>query len=141
MRYACLALLLLALPVEAADDFRVMKLEQDLHTLENQVRDLARQVADLKGQLTLSASQPRSSVREAVPAPETWLDAGNWDRLRQGMSEADVMAILGQPTTVRSEGTGRVLYYATEVGRSGLLGGRVTLHDGSVTEVTRPRLQ
>lgn len=142
MRYRYLTLLLICTwRIAAADDFRVIKLEQDLHNLENQVQDLARQVADLKSQLTLSASQPRSSVRGTAPAAETWLVANNWGRVRPGMSEAEVIGILGVPTTARSEEGARVLYYAMEIGRSGLLGGRVSLRNGRVMEVNRPQLQ
>lgn len=143
MRNRSLAVLLtvLAWPALAQDDFRVMKLEQDLHNLENVVRDLSRQVADLKLQMTLSAGGPASRPRGGTPPAETWLDGATWDRLRPGMSEADVVGILGGPTSARSEAGARVLFYATEVGPAGILAGRVTLHDGKVTEITRPELR
>ena len=49
MQHVYLTLLLLAASQFAiADDFKVIKLEQDVRNLEQQVRDLSRQVAELQ---------------------------------------------------------------------------------------------
>ena len=145
MRYICFALLLtLAWPLTAQEDnFRIMKLEQDVRNLERQVGDLSRQVEDLKQQLTRPDMQapkgPKPGAASAAPA--AWINAGNWDRVRSGMSELEVISILGLPTSMRTNDRNRVLLYATEIGPSDFLSGSVTLRDGEVTEVTQPVLK
>jgi hypothetical protein len=69
------------------------------------------------------------------------VDARKWDALRTGMSELEVIGLLGAPTTMREEGGARLLFYALEIGSSGFLGGSITLRDRTVTEIRRPTLQ
>ncbi len=57
------------------------------------------------------------------------------------MSELEVIEILGQPTSMRSEGDSRLLLYAMEIGASGFLSGSVRLRDGEVVEVQTPILK
>jgi hypothetical protein len=144
MRYAsCFALLLaVAGPAAGADDFRVTKLEQDVRNLERKVQDLSREVDNLERRLAGAGTLPLGA--RPVPAPQqpaTWLAAENWKRVREGMSELEVVGILGKPTSTRVEDGARILFYATEIGTSGVLGGRVTLRDGKVATVTEPQLK
>ncbi len=144
MRHAwsCVLLFALAGPAAAADDFRVTKLEQDVRNLERQVQDLERQVDDMKRQLAGASTLPLGPSRP-VPQPQAtaWLTPENWKRLRPGMNEAEVVGILGAPTSARMEEGARILFYAMEVGVSGLIGGRVTLRDGKVTDIAEPALK
>ncbi len=57
------------------------------------------------------------------------------------MSELEVITVLGAPTSMRAEGTDRVLLYAMEVGMSGFLAGSVTLRERVVAEVQTPMLR
>ena len=124
----------------AAQDTRFIKLEQDVRNLERNVQDLGRQLGDLRLQLSLkSAMQPRQKVAPA--GRPDWLKAENWTRVRTGMREDEVAAILGAPTTTRNEDGARVLLYATEIGNEAILAGRVTLREGRVTEVAQPALR
>jgi hypothetical protein len=136
-------LLVLAWPLASADDYTVIKLQQDVETLKQRVQELSRQVEDLKEQLTRANAQPGKNPRPgaATTASTTWVDAGNWKRVRAGMSELDVIGILGIPTSMRTDNTARVLLYATEIGSSGFLSGSVTVRDGQVTEVAQPVLK
>jgi hypothetical protein len=129
------------LPLLASgQDVRFIKLEQDVRNLERTVQDLSRQLGDLKLQLSLSsATQPRQKIAP-VTGPD-WLRGENWARVRPGMSESEVAAILGSPTATRSEDAARVMLYATEVGPDAILAGRVTLRDGRVAEVMPPALR
>ena len=143
-RLFVLALMFLALPGVAADDARFLKLEQDVRRLEQNVRDLSRQIEELRRQMARTSEAPAGRSRKPGPAanPSTaWLNAGNWNQVRVGMSEFEVISLLGPPTSMRVEGAARVLLYATEIGSTGFLAGSVTLRDRQVTEVTHPVLK
>jgi hypothetical protein len=128
----------------AADDYKVIKLEQDVRRLEQQVRDLSREIADLRRQ---SGAPSLSAPREQEPAAPTssplWLQAKNWQRLRVGMSELQVVEALGPPTSTRlaSDGAGRILFYALEIDTGSFLGGSVELRDRRVVEINTPVLK
>ena len=80
-------------------------------------------------------------LQPAVPSSTAWLEAARWDRVRPGMSELEVIGILGPPTSMRQEGEARVLLYAMEIGSAGFLGGNVELRDRAVSEVHKPTLK
>jgi hypothetical protein len=147
MRHAIFALLaLFGQAVIAADNdsFRVMKLEQDMRNLERQVQVLSRQVDELKQQLARAGDSSRLSAQSSTPAvasSSAWLEAATWGRVRAGMSELEVIGVLGPPTSMRQEGDQRVLLYAMEIGSSGFLSGSVALRDRAVVEVHKPVLR
>lgn len=148
MRFAMLALALVlgsAAHAQAAEDpFRVIKLEQDVRNLERQVQTLQRQLDEIRGQLGRAAdraARPSAAQEPAAPGSQAWLNAASWDRVRTGMSELEVLSLLGPPTTMRQEEQTRILLYAMEIGSSGFLSGSVSLRDRAVTEVSRPVLK
>ncbi len=133
--------------VLAADDLRVMQLEQDVRNLRREVQLLSRQVAGLQAQPvrpTDRSPSPPSSTTDGVDGglvATTWVDASKWERLRPGMAELEVIGLLGPPTSMRAQGSERVLLYALEIGTSGFLGGSVTLRDRVVFAVQKPVLK
>lgn len=143
-----LAILLISvwmMPVIAADDFKVIKLEQDVRNLERQVRELQRQLADVQ-QRSRGTPEPRPDATSAVPSASStgqWLDAANWKRVRPGMGELEVISLLGPPTSLRgsADSPSRTLMYAMEIGSSGFLSGSVQLKDRVVVEVSAPVLR
>lgn len=152
MRYPLLALLgvllsFTAVAAVAADDvtYRLMKLEQDVRNLERQVQTLNRQLDELKQQQSRAGdrgpSAARSSSAPAGASSTAWLEATRWDRVRKGMSELEVIDVLGPPSSMREENGARVLLYAMEIGSSGFLGGSVEFRDGAVTAVNKPVLK
>ena len=138
-----LAMMFLCLPLVAlsADDPRVSFLQQEVRNLQRQVLVLTREVDELR------TRPPRvESGRSTLPPPPTtdpgaWLDAAKWRKLREGMSELEVIASLGPPTSMREENGARVLLYAMEIGASGFLGGSVTFRERAVVDVREPTLQ
>lgn len=143
MRAIVLVLLTLAAVPALADDFKVIKLEQDVRNLERQVQELTRQLAELQ-RATRSADPaiPQPSVSPANAAASTqWLDAANWKRIRTGMTELEVISVLGPPTTLRGSADARSLMYAMEIGSSAFLSGSVQLRDGRVANVQMPTLR
>jgi hypothetical protein len=147
MRFAMLALALVlgsaAHPQAAEDPFRVIKLEQDMRNLERQVQTLQRQLDEIRAQLGRSGDRAaRPAIQgPATPGSQAWLNAASWDRVRNGMSELEVISLLGPPTTMRQEDQTRVLLYAMEIGSTGFLSGSVSLQNRAVTEVSRPVLK
>lgn len=146
MQHVFLTLLLLATSQFAvADDFKVIKLEQDVRSLEQQVRELSRQVAELQRSSGRPGDQSTSMDRQApvVTGTSLWLDARNWDRIRIGMSELQVIEILGPPTSLRGDADAslRTLLYALEIGTANFLGGQVKLEEHRVTQVEKPTLK
>ena len=128
----------------AQDDYKVIKLEQDMRNLERQVQELSRQLGDTQRQLAQLGGRPPRTDRSAPTAASTsnaWLDVSNWDRLRAGMNEMQVIELLGPPTTMRAEGNARTLFYAMEIGTSGFLSGSVRLENRKVEDVQRPVLR
>ena len=143
---AVIAILMLSVVrlAAAADDYKVIKLEQDVRRLEQQVRDLSREVADLRRQSGApSVSAPREQEPVASTSSPLWLQAKNWQRLRVGMSELEVVAALGPPTSTRpaADGAGRILFYALEIDSGSFLGGSVELRDRRVVEINTPVLK
>jgi hypothetical protein len=142
-RILFIALCLLSAGAAAADDFKVIKLEQDVRNLERQVQGLTREIADLRSRLARSG-ESRALGRtsdHAQPASFDWLSAANWERVRPGMSELEVIGILGPPTSMRPAADGRVLLYALEIGSNGFLSGSVTLEEQQVAAVEKPTLK
>jgi hypothetical protein len=146
MRGICIGLLLaICLPCVAADDFKIIKLEQDVLMLERRVEELSRQVAQLQ-QSGVRATAQRAAPVERPVAPAgspLWLSAANWSRVRTGMSEFEVIDILGPPSSLRGapDADSRTLMYAMEIGSSGFLSGSVRLKERRVVEVQIPVLQ
>ncbi|HEV8331436.1 MAG TPA: hypothetical protein VGQ22_08460 [Steroidobacteraceae bacterium] len=147
MRYSLVALLaLMCHGAMAADDdtYRLMKVEQDVRNLEREVQTLTRQLDDLRQQQSRAgdrSSSTRSSGAPAAASSTTWLEANRWDRVRTGMSELEVIGVLGPPTSMRQDGDTRVLLYALEIGSSAFLGGSVEFRDRAVTAVNKPALK
>ena len=125
----------------AADDGRISFLEQEVRNLQRQVLLLSRQVDEMRTRPGRVAPAEKPVGAEPVADPSQWLDAAKWKQLRRGMSELEVIAALGPPTSMREENGARVLYYALEIGSSGYLGGSVTMRDRVVVEVRQPMLQ
>ena len=128
--------------VIAADDLKVLQLEQDIRELQRQARLQAQQIDDLRSRLARVVDPTAPAPPAASGAESTeWIDAARWRRLQPGMSELEVLTVLGPPTSIRGTEGQRVLLYALEIGKSGFLGGSVTLRDRMVSEIRLPTLQ
>lgn len=140
-RWLFVAFIGAALTARAADDPRVSFLEQEVRNLHRQVDALSRQVDDLRSR----PDRPRGVGAPAAKAPPVastqWVDAARWRKIQPGMSELEVVATLGLPTSMREENGARLLLYALEIGPSGFLGGSVVFRDRVVAEVRQPALQ
>lgn len=142
MTLMALPLALIAADARASIDPRILYLEQE-------VRDLKRQVLSLTQRLDQATTRPPRGPLSAASSPiaprptvETkWVDAKKWKSLCTGMSELEVIELLGRPNATREESGERVALYALEIGDSGFLGGSVRFRDGKVTAIREPYLQ
>jgi hypothetical protein len=131
-------------PGLAAEDFRVMKLEQDVRTLEREVQTLERLVREL--QQKARHNDPTYEVDTAQPPAEEseqkWLQSSAWNRIKLGMTELDVIGILGKPTALRPDPSDRrALLYTLEIGTTSFLTGSVAFENGKAVEVQKPTLR
>jgi hypothetical protein len=135
-----------------ADDLKVSQLEQDVRELQRIVQQQARRIEALEsamrqarvGRMPLPDPSVPAAVASAVSdVPVAWLQSANWDKLRPGMSEVEVIRVLGSPSTARKSATGntQTLFYAREFEAGGFLSGQVILTDQRVVEIQRPTLK
>lgn len=128
------------------DEFRLSGIEQSIRDLQTTVREQARTIADLQQQLSGSTRKsdaiPTPAGTSQLPTEQRWLSLANWQKIKPGMNELQIIEILGMPTQVRLDSAQtRSLLYAMEIGRSGFLTGRVVITAGQSTTVEIPTLK
>jgi hypothetical protein len=143
MRIVLVALFGLMVSLTAfGDDYnRIIRLEQDVRDLERQLGTVERELRELRQQGRGSTLDAAATRDESLAPSDKWLSAANWKRIRVGMTELEVIETLGRPTSMRAEGNSRVLFYAMEIGSAGFLGGSVTLEDQKVSALETPVLK
>jgi outer membrane murein-binding lipoprotein Lpp len=133
-----------------ADDLKISQLEQDVRELKQQIFQLTRRIDQLESEQRNSNAAkggPERVLPRAIQAngdsQRVWLNIANWDRVRIGMSELDVLQLLGPPTTLRksNDGANKSLMYALEIGTGSFLSGSVELDKQKVVAVTKPVLR
>jgi hypothetical protein len=125
----------------AANDLKVAQLEQDVRDLKRQVLALSRQLDEIRNRPGSPPARVGRTPDSPPPSHDAWVDAAKWQRLRVGMSELEVLAVLGPPTSMRDENGARLLLYAMEIGSSGYLSGGVSLRDRVVAGIQKPELK
>jgi hypothetical protein len=119
-------------------DPRVDELTKETAQLKVRIADQEARIADLE-----KAVKALQSAAAPMPTPipsETplWHKASNWTLIKTGMSEAQVVEMLGPPTSVDSSIDKRILLYAPDASSTSTLKGSVTLIDDRVTAMTPP---
>jgi len=146
---SCLFAGLLLAPVAMADEgARISRLETEIQQLRSQLDEQNRRIQQLEAELARRAGapalpqpRPRSGDRPtgtpAASGPQPWHTAPAWARVKPGMTEAQVIAILGAPSAAEAVGALKSLFYRGVPGRVEL-GGHVNLKDGQVVAVSQP---
>ena len=125
-------------------DLQVRVLENEVMRLQRELDAQSRRIDDLeRNARNPSVARPPVAAARPEDSSPAWLVSGNWDRIRTGMKELDVIALLGRPTSVRTEQNGKVraLLYALELGPTAVLAGNVQMSDAGVVEINRPVLR
>jgi len=143
--FASLAFFTSAAP--AQDALRIEELRQDIAELRRLIREQSRRIDNLERLARMpDAPDAARRTREGVPltlppGSDKWLSSRNWDRVKPGMKELEVLDILGYPTSVREGTKGKTLFYTVPIGESGFLSGRVIIAGEEVREVEKPTLR
>jgi hypothetical protein len=113
--------------------------------LTKETEQLKRRIADQDGRIAELEKTVKSLRATAVPLPTSipaetppWHRASNWTLIKTGMSEAQVVGILGAATNVDSSMDRRTLDYTPNSNSTSTLKGNVTLVDDRVTAMTPP---
>jgi anti-sigma-K factor RskA len=152
VRIACLLAVGVVSPTAAtADDAaRISRLETEIQQLRAQVDEQGRRIQQLESELARRAgplsvpAQPKPRAGEmrtdapAATGPQAWHSAPAWARVRPGLTEAEVVAILGPPTAADSVGALKSLFYRGAAPGGRALSGHVNLKDGLVVAVSQP---
>ncbi|MGD1097918.1 MAG: hypothetical protein ABSB35_38770 [Bryobacteraceae bacterium] len=135
---AGLLLLTCAIATAQTRDPRVDELTKETEQLKRRIADQDGRIAELekavKSLRATAAPLPTSIPAETPP----WHQASNWTLIKTGMSESQVVAALGPPTSVDSSMDKRTLYYNPDANSKSTLKGSVTLIDDRVTAMTPP---
>jgi hypothetical protein len=105
MRNAAVAFVLLFTPVlHAAEN---PSLEQRVEALEQEVQELKANMGASPVVPAATAAKPATRAESTAPslpaAPPGWQDRANWKKLRYGLLQPQVQALLGEPA--KAEGT------------------------------------
>ena len=120
-------------------DPRVDELTTETAQLRRTIADQERRIAALEKTVKAlqAAAVPPVPKRIPSPTPE-WRVAANWAHIKKGMSEAQVVELLGPPTRTISVVDMRTLYYQPDAKGGTTLHGSVTLMDDRVTASEPP---
>jgi hypothetical protein len=119
----------------------------EISLLKRVIAEQDRRISDLEktvGALERAAKPDLSALGNQVDAPThqnsamAWKTTAAWNRLKEGMSRAQVEAILGQPTSAEPLGNYLTLFYSGQVAGSGSVTGTVKLEDDRVWQVNKP---
>jgi hypothetical protein len=130
-----------------ADDLKISQLEQDVRELQRVIQQQNRRIEALESTARLSrpnriAPSTETPTDRERPATMQWLQSTRWDKVRVGMSETEVLTLIGPPTTARTaDDSTRTLFYTLELDAGGFLSGQVLISDGKVIEIHRPALR
>ena len=117
---------------------RMDKVEMETEQLKRTIADQDRRIAELEK--TVQALQASANPRPGpIPAPTpAWQLASSWNLIKKGMSEAQVVEILGPPTNAQGVTDMRTLFYQPDSRSTTTLSGSVTLTDDRVTASNPP---
>ena len=131
----------LALPSIAmaqSDDSGVDELRKETAQLRRSVADQERRIAELEKTVKALAAISAPVPQRIPPTTPPWRLAANWALIRKGMSEAQVVEILGPPARVQSVTDERKLYYQPDARTGSSPHGTITLIDDRVTASEPP---
>lgn len=122
-----------------AHDPRIDQLQKETAQLKNIVTEQGRRITDLENMVKVLQAALIPAPKPIPPPTPAWEEPSNWTLIRPGMSEAEVVQILGPPSNVEAETDVRTLLYQTGSSATRPLKGSVTLTDDRVTAAQPPK--
>ena len=139
------ASLAVSLPAVAQEDLRLRQLENEVLRLQREIDTQNQRIDRLESNTRSSGVLPPTAVvtPRAADSSPAWLLSTNWDKVRTGMKELDVIALLGRPTSVHTDEDTKshTMFYAMELGPNTFLTGNVRFGDAGVAEINKPALR
>ncbi len=134
-----------SLPAVAQEDLRLRQLENEVLRLQREIDTQNQRIDRLESNTRSSGVLPPTAVvtPRAADSSPAWLLSTNWDKVRTGMKELDVIALLGRPTSVHTDEDTKshTMFYAMELGPNTFLTGNVRFGDAGVAEINKPALR
>ena len=134
-----------SLPAVAQEDLRLRQLENEVLRLQREIDTQNQRIDRLESNTRSSGMSPPAAVvtPRAADSSPAWLLSTNWDKVRTGMKELDVIALLGRPTSVHTDEDTKshTMFYAIELGPNTFLTGNVRFGDAGVAEINKPALR
>ena len=113
-------------------------LKKTINEQNKRIERLERELVNLKGLLSLKVDSKETQRLVVDSIVGGWKKPSNWARIRRGMSEKQVVSILGKPTSIKDTGPFRTLFYQADVSGSGFVSGNVKLTDDRVYSINKP---
>ena len=108
--------------------------EQDLR-----IKDLEKTVKALQS-WALQNSRDQAAISTPIsPSTTAWKNASDWKRVKEGMSYAQVVVILGKPTWVKNISPYESVFYQDDIPGSGSVTGTIELKNDRVWQINTPR--
>jgi len=120
----------------------VEKLQKEIISLKQAINELNTRIEKLEkifNNIEISeskTSQSYSSVSHKNQLP--WHNKKNWEKIRDGMSESQVISILGEPTSKKDVGSYKTIFYQGEVSGSGFVSGNIKFDEDRVWGINIP---
>lgn len=138
----CFFLILILAPwtLQADDSGRIRQLEEDVRILKRAVIDQGEKIDALDRRLHSGAPASNTNTRSTATTGAMiggWHSSANWVLVKDGMSQNQVISLLGQPTSIENAGPFRTLFYRGEVNGS-FISGNVKLTDDRVWKINQP---
>lgn len=128
----------LATATSADDSAQIHEMERQISLLKDIVAEQGARIRKLELLQGTTPTQSRSSEAGSISATRPpWHDPKAWSRLKTGMSEAQIVSILGRPTSVERISFHRLIYRG-EVAGSGYVTGSVSLHNEQLFTISEP---
>lgn len=134
---------------QADDTGRIAYLESEIQRLRTQLAEQNRRIQRLEAQLEqmggATMTDPRRPIsvdgpdngRPAASGPLPWHSSEAWEQLAVGMSQSEVIAILGDPTALEAVDNYKTLFYS-DGAAGGEISGHVNLKDDLVVAIKVP---
>lgn len=143
-----LAIAGLAAPAIADDAARISYLESEIQKLRTQINEQNRRIQRLEAEIErlagsaapgrVTIGRPDTMAPAPASAPLPWHSDGPWNEIGKGMTQQQVIGILGRPTAVETVDDYMTLFYRGATVEGTAVSGHVNLRDGRVVAVRKP---